>query len=301
MDKHLPPFIKLSWVLIIMLVLGFAVFQSMPEMAENSDSEDPIGLLMVKIQGEYLLGVTSILGANSEVASQAIMLDTGTVSQRQRYMAFMIALGEPKLAKQSALKMRVELVEHNIELTEQQTRVQEELDLLAEGVVAKANNHSIEESLGWFGKLLTANEEEIKVMESKARTKVLTVGAVVLCVMIAAIAGFIGLVILFVRAFGGYLKSGLDAAEKQHGVYSEVFVVWLILFTLMVSIAGIVGHQISGDNTFISMLLSLIAFFGSLSALFWARLRGIGWAQIRRDIGWVKGSGVVKETAWGRG
>ncbi|MDP7005835.1 MAG: type II CAAX endopeptidase family protein [Phycisphaerales bacterium] len=299
MDKHRSPFVKLSWLLIILLVFGIAAIQTMPEKVENGDSEDPVGLLMTQIQGEYLLGVASLLGAKNEIASQAIILDAGSVSQRQRYMAFMIALGEPELAKQSALKMRVEIADYDIEMTEQQTKIQEELDLLADGVIASDTDYSLEESLGWFGKLVVANETEKDMMESEAGTKVLTVVVVVSLVTVAAIAGFIGVIILLVRALGGYLRSGLVDSEKHHGIYAEVFVVWLILFTILMIVAGVLGNLIAGNNTFVSMLFLLGAFLSSLSALAWARVRGVGWSQIRKDIGWVKGKGVLTECAWG--
>ena len=41
------------------------------------------------------------------------------------------------------------------------------------------------------------------------------------------------------------------------------------------------------------------AFFGSLVVLFWARIRGVPYKQIRKDIGWTTGNGFIKEIGTG--
>ena len=109
MTEHRAPFVLVAWGLIIAFVFGIAVLQTMPEKVKKGDSEDPTGLVMVQLQAEYLLGVADLFDSTEEIAAQAILLDVGTVGQRQRYMAFMIALGNPKGARASALKMHSEL------------------------------------------------------------------------------------------------------------------------------------------------------------------------------------------------
>ena len=99
MKEHRAPFITAAWGLIIVFVAGMAVLQALPEKVEKGESQDPTGLVMIQLQGEYLLGVASLLGASQEIAQQATILDIGTVEQRQRYMAFMLALGDPNACK----------------------------------------------------------------------------------------------------------------------------------------------------------------------------------------------------------
>ena len=299
MKEHRAPFIKVAWALITLFVAGMAVMQAMPEKIDNGDSEDSTGLVMVQVQGEYLLGVASLLGSEREIASQAVLLDAGTVGQRQRYMAFTIALGDPELAKQSALRMHVDLEKQGLELSEVQTRVQECLDLRSDGVELQSDDDLLKKQLGWFGILLEADATKREEMEASAGKKILIVGGMVLCIGFAAIVGFVGLIILFVRALSGSVSSGMAEGQPHHGIYAEVFALWLILFVVVMTLAAILGATYAEDIPTLAMSFSLMAFFASLLALFWARIRGISWEQIRLDIGWTSGRGLVQETLWG--
>jgi membrane protease YdiL (CAAX protease family) len=299
MKQHREPFIKIAWGLIILFVLGLAIIQTMPNVLQEGEVDDPTGLVMAQLQGEYLLGVASLLGSEREIAMQAGILDAGTVEQRQRYMAFMIALGEPDLAKQSALKMQVELEGQQRELNEKQTLVQEDLELLASGATLPDDHADLKKQLGWFGELLEANLSQREALERSAANKVLAVGGIVLFIILAAIIGFVGLVIMLVKSLTGTVGSRLNSAQPQHGIYAEVFALWLITFLVFMSLAPILGNVMAKHNTVVAMSCSLVAFFGSLIVLFWARIRGISWNQIREDIGWTSGTNVIKESLWG--
>ena len=299
MKEHRAPFITAAWGLIIVFVAGMAVLQALPEKGEKGESQDPTGLVMIQLQGEYLLGVATLLGASQEIAQQATILDIGTVEQRQRYMAFMLALGDPTLAKQSALRMQTQLHAFGKELTQEQATVQETLDLLAQGLVLPEDTQSLRQQLGWFGALLEADASTRSKMEESASRKVLIVGSMVSIMGLAAIIGFVSLVILFVRTLNGSIVTGLTKGRAEHGIYAEVFALWLLLFVVLMSAAGILGSEVAEENAPLAMVFTLLAFFTSLSALFWARIRGIGWSQIRSDIGWTRGKGLVKETLWG--
>ena len=224
MKQHKPPIVKLAWGCIVLLVLGLAMLQAMPETVEKGDSEDPTGLVMVQLQAEYMLGVSEILGATDEIASQAVLLDAGTVGQRQRYIAFMLALGDNGAAKQSALKLHSELAEAGLELTAPQSKTQEALDGLADGLqVLPSDSSSLEASLGWFGELVEADKTRRAEMNASARKKVLYAGGIVLFIAIAGFLGFIGLLIMFVRIVNRQVRSGLIEENAQHGIYAEVF------------------------------------------------------------------------------
>jgi membrane protease YdiL (CAAX protease family) len=299
MKQHREPFVKLAWGLIIVFVLGLAIIQAIPAPHQEGEADDPTGLVMAQLQGEYMLGVAALLGSEREIAMQAGILDAGTVEQRQRYMAFMIALGEPDLAKQSALKMQVELEGQQRQLSEKQTLVQEDLELLASGATLPDDHVNLKKQLGWFGELLEANSSERESLEKTAANKVLAVGGIVLFMAFAAVIGFVGLVILFVKSLSGTVCSGLNSEKPQHGIYAEVFALWLITFLVFMSLAPLLGNVMAKHNTIVAMSCSLAAFFGSLVVLFWARIRGISWKQILEDIGWTKGTSVIKESLWG--
>ena len=299
MKYHRAPLIKVTWVWIALIVLGMGIMQAMPEKAKKGDSSDPVGLVMTQLQAEYMLGIADLLDSTEEIAAQAGILDIGTVGQRQRYMAFMIALGNPDAAKVSALKMHVELNASDLKLTDQELKTQDSLDQLAEGISPPRNSESLQDELGWFGTLVEAGKEQRAALDRSAGDKVLYAGLILLFMAVASVSGFIGLLVFLVRAINRQLPTGMVQGELRHGIYAEVFAIWLVLFTGLMLGAGVLGKVIEEDNTTLSMSLSLVAFFTSLSALLWARFRGNSWIQIRTDIGWTSGSGLFKELLFG--
>ena len=84
MVRHRSPFVTTAWTLIILLISGIWILQTLPNQSDSSSEEDSAGLITTRIQAEYLLGVAVLLDAQDEIAPKAINLDAGTVNQRQR-------------------------------------------------------------------------------------------------------------------------------------------------------------------------------------------------------------------------
>ena len=300
MLRQPPPFVKTAWVLIILFVGGIAALQTIPEGVDDvGNVEDAAGLVIVRLQAEFILGQSVMSGGTNNIAAAASVLDTGTVGQRQRYMAFMIGLGDTEAAGLAALRMKGELTTEGMEMTEEQAKTQEMLDILVEGGKLPEDHLSLEESLGWFGTFLQADGAERKAIESSAVNKVMILTAVVLIVAVAAIAGLIFLILKLIKAFDGKMKSGLAQPASHHGVYAEVFALWILVFVILTSVAAILGQVVADGNATISLVFVLTAFFGSLVVLFWARIRGVPYKQIRKDIGWTTGNGFLKEIGTG--
>jgi len=300
MLRQPPPFVKTAWVLIILFVGGIAALQTIPEGVDDvGNVEDAAGLVIVRLQAEFILGQSVMSGGTNNIAAAAGVLDTGTVGQRQRYMAFMIGLGDTEAAGLAALRMKGELTTEGMEMTEEQAKTQEMLDILVEGGKLPEDHLSLEESLGWFGTFLQADGAERKAIESSAVNKVMILTAVVLIVAVAAIAGLIFLILKLVKAFDGKMKSGLEQPASHHGVYAEVFALWILVFVIFTSVAAILGQVVADGNATIGLVFVLAAFFGSLVVLFWARIRGVPYKQIRKDIGWTTGNGFLKEIGTG--
>ena len=296
MLRQPPPFVKTAWVLIILFVGGIAALQIIPEGVDDvGNVEDAAGLVIVRLQAEFILGQSVMSGGTNNIAAAAGVLDTGTVGQRQRYMAFMIALGDLEAASLAALRMQAELTNEGMEMTEKESKIQEMLDILVEGGNLPEDHLSLEESLGWFGTFLQADKAERKAIESSAVKKVIILTLVVSTVSIAAIVGLVFLILKLVKAFDGKMKSGLEQPASHHGVYAEVFALWILVFVIFTSVAAILGQVVADGNATIGLVFVLAAFFGSLVVLFWARIRGVPYKQIRKDIGWTTGNGFLKE------
>ena len=300
MLRQPPPFVKTAWVLILLFVGGIAALQTIPEGVDDvGNVEDAAGLVIVRLQAEFILGQSVMSGGTNNIAAAAGVLDTGTVGQRQRYMAFMIGLGDLEAASLAALRMQAELTNEGMAMTEKEAKIQEMLDILVEGGILPEDHLSLEESLGWFGTFLQADGAERKAIESSAVKKVIILTLVVLIVSFAAIAGLIFLILKLVKAFDGKMKSGLAQPASHHGVYAEVFALWILVFVILTSVAAILGQVVADGNATISLVFVLTAFFGSLVVLFWARIRGVPYKQIRKDIGWTTGNGFLKEIGTG--
>ena len=84
------------------------------------------------------------------MAAAAGVLDTGTVGQRQRYMAFMIGLGDLEAASLTALRMQAELTNEGMEMTEKESKIQEMLDILVAGGRGLPEDHHIFGRITWL-------------------------------------------------------------------------------------------------------------------------------------------------------
>ena len=223
--------------------------------------EDSAGLVMVQLQAEMIIGQGAMMDDMDNASAGAIMLDAGTVGQRQRYIAFMIGLGNLDAALTGALSMQAKLASAGMEMTETQAKTQEMLDILIEGGVLPEDHPSLVDTLGWFGTFIQADEIERREIESSAASKIMIVTVVVGIVGIAAVVGLIFLIIQVVKAFDGKLKSGLIQPLEHHGVYAEVFALWLLSFVVLTTLAGILAKQVASDSASMSMFFVLIAFF----------------------------------------
>jgi len=299
MIQLLQPFVKTAWVLIILFVGGLAALQTLSgDLDDAGNEEDAAGLVIVRLQAEIILGETVMAGTGVP-SSSALVLDAGTVGQRQRYIAFMIGLDDVEAASSASLRMQGELTTQGIEMTEQEAKTQEQLEILIDGGELPTDHTHLSESLGWFGTFVEADDEKRAEIEQTAVTKLMVVSIVVLVVAVAAIVGLVFLILNLIKAFNGKLKSGLVQGASSHGVYAEVFALWLLVFVFFTSVAGILGSLVAKGNASVDIMFILVAFFGSLVVLFWARIRGIPFKQIRKDIGWTTGEGFFKEIGTG--
>ena len=299
MDTAKQSHVRIAWILISLFVMGIAALQAIPQPNKEAAGEDPAGLVVMQLQSQWLIGAASLSGDHAEVIAQASALDMGSIGQRQRYMALMIFLKNLEGAKQSSLRLQADLDQVGKELTEDQAITQKMLDILTEGGVLPADHASLSSQIGWFGELLEADEAGRATLESLAEIKVLIIGLIGLVLFIVGVLGFFGLLYIIIRVFDGSIKSSMAPPMPHHGIYAEMFALWLLLFVFLMSIAGILGKIVSEDNLIVAMSFSLLAFFLSLIVLGWARLRGISFQQLKLDIGWHTGAGIIKEVAYG--
>ena len=295
---HRRPATRIAWCAIAILALLGLLFASLPAPDGGDGGRDDIGLAVFRFQCQYLVGVASLTGERGEIIEQAQMLDTGTIEQRQRFMALALALGEPSLAADGSRRLGQALEDHGRSLNEVQSSSQEALEQAMEAGVESLSDDqaaSLRADLGWVGTLLLAAPEEREAMETVAARKIIMLGMLMIGLGIAAVAGVVGLIVLMVRAAGGRMSSGLSPPDASHGIYAETFALWLVALPVLQIAAAISA----GDDGVVQLAATLAAFLGSLCVLFWPIWRGISFAQMRVDIGWTIGRGPLREIACG--
>ncbi len=284
-----------------------------PQDPDDQYQEDVIGLILVQLQGKYLIGAARILPANAATlyAQAEGMLNVGSLGQRQRFVVLAAELADPAEARRK-LEQLDELINDPpfgkpLQLSEAQATSQRILHQLypeglealddeqaraaatrAASAVSADDRDALDASLGWFGRLALAGPEtddqqtRDALLATATAVAIVIVGIAVLGIG-AVIAGFAGLVLLVVMTFTGRLISGLGASRAPHVVYAETFAVWFVLF------AGIQALVVLVPNEALHMALIVAGFPVSLVALAWPVLRGTPWRDVRKDIGLTLG------------
>ncbi|MFO0872689.1 MAG: CPBP family glutamic-type intramembrane protease [Phycisphaerales bacterium] len=269
--------------------------------------------------------------AAQQLVDAAGMINAGSVEQRLRYVVVVGELGGPRRMLEAAARLRAELPgDAGGESPRPAAGTAATLDALervaatralreasepptdagisatsaspatstATGpVVSSADAALLRKNLGWFGELAlvpAASGESAERSAVLAPAKRLVVGAITLLVVagIAATAGFAGLIVLLVLALLGTVRPRFRSGAARASVYAETFAVWFLLF---LGFAATVGRLAALGP----MGSSIVAMLGSLAALGWPVLRGIPFADVRRDIGLHTGRGVLREALAG--
>ncbi|MEC9372363.1 MAG: type II CAAX endopeptidase family protein, partial [Planctomycetota bacterium] len=156
---------------------------------------------------------------------------------------------------------------------------------------------AIIERHAWFGRLALSHGAEDSdpmrsdVLAAATRTLLVLAGGVILFA-IAALAGFVLLIIALIAIAQRKLTFRYAPPAPGGTVFLEAFTLFLIGF-IAVSFLSTYLDQLTGvDLTFILVWLLLLT-------AFWPRVRGIDTTRFRYALGWHKGRGVLREIAAG--
>ncbi len=339
MESASPPARPGRWPLwpwlVIVAVSALLIWRVSAAKQNGAEADERVELLLYRMQARYLLGASEALPeGRAALYDQAKIFARGPVEQRLR---FIVVAGEMAGADEALAQLdqlAKDLKEFRKPLTPEQARVRDLLDKLygdyrrlrfdAPSLIPE-DRAFLCDRLGWFGELALAPRvvtvdrdawaiaagtaiatalgpepaadladaaRRQEVLEPAARTFMTYLGGFLGLVCIGA-AGLGGLVVVLILAIGGKLRGGLELDGDRGRIYAETFAVWLVLFFGL----GFVARSVLG----LPADLRLQAAVGvlTLSALVWPVLRGIPWAQVRRDIGWTAGRNPIAEPAWG--
>ena len=158
---------------------------------------------------------------------------------------------------------------------------------------------AIKQELGWYGELALLPTETTNVAARetlvRASTRLLLVlGVYGLWFLAAALAGAVVLIVLLVQAWIGETRSRLSMDCTRHGLYAEMFALWMVLFLLLQ-----LGVEAMRPPDHLRLGLSGALIVATLLVLGWPVLRGATWQQVKDDLGLHLGRGLLVEIGCG--
>ncbi len=308
----------------ILLVAGMSIFADrfVADSEQGEQLDDTVGLILVHIQGKYLIGASALLPMNPQLYAQSeTILNLGTLPQRQRFVVMAAELAGPAEARRhlDALdqliaappvgeppafdpnEVAVQRILHDLYPSGLDDLDIHDARAVAEAVEISPDDRAVLiEGLGWFGELAAAGRGDADAARRDAilgSAKV--VAAVIFGVAILGVGGgllgLVGLVLALVFVISGRMRSGLGVSRGPHGVYAETFAVWLFLFIGLQQMLSLV------QDDALHMMLVIASFPLSLVALAWPVLRGVPWGDVRQDVGITLGTRPLLEPLIGLG
>jgi membrane protease YdiL (CAAX protease family) len=298
----------LAWLVILGLAgttIGLSYLRPVQKIAAGKDQAN---LLVLEVQGRYLVGLTSFMGQkNPQIVEQIRMLNSGSIAQRLHYVVLAGELAGPPEALEGLQDIERTSRSWNIPLGTTEEAIKQDLEHLYRDYnagrldapsLSQQDRDFLRSELGWFGQLALApaggpNTRERDQVIREARITLAVIFAAGMGGLLLAVAGLAALVVLSIYFATGRARSRLDLRQPNGGIYAETFAVWLLLFLGYSILAGLVapeGYQLS---------LAGIAMLLSLSALAWPVLRGVPWRTVRWEIGWHGGKHPLVEIPLG--
>ncbi|MEL6106706.1 MAG: type II CAAX endopeptidase family protein [Planctomycetota bacterium] len=302
-----------AW-LVILSVVGLIISLQMRRRAEpQKTGSDSVEYVMLEVQSKYSVGVGSLFGEAAMGPLKEQVKDWPTDTDGEGVRAA-IVIGE-LIGAEEALERLAEIESKANETSDTATDPSSQVsdDVLSslrdayqdfsEGEfaapsVSPEQRESILEELGWFGELALVPEGS----GDPARERVLgSAKRIVIAILSVAVGwcglGFLGLCVLIFTVLRLILRKEkrFDSRPRHGKVYVESFAIWIVSFVLLGFLAGVVFPPQFG------MLGSLMVMGLSLGAVAWPCFRGVTWKDLRTDLGWTMGKGLIRESLAGIG
>ncbi|MHC4590320.1 MAG: lysostaphin resistance A-like protein [Planctomycetota bacterium] len=255
-----------AWLVIIAAIVLTMILHAVGSPSPGTNDEDPVGLTVMQLQAKSMVGMarSSFLPMDGPAVYEKIrfVLNTGTVGQRQRSIIVAAELAGAGTARDELEALGVLIAGEQVKLSEAQASVQRILHDLypktAEGDAGEAAVRAAE-ALGPTDRALLVDE-----------------------------LGWFGE--LAMAPSGSRDAAAREAALRPARIAAAIIVAVEVLGVLALS-AGFIGLVLAVVFTLTGRLRSN---FGSAQpwhaiALAWPVIRGVPWAQVRRDIGWTLG------------
>jgi len=315
----------LAWLVIVIAIAIQVVAVSLGP-AEEVGGEDPVGRMLMRIQGRYMVGAAEATGEGPTLYSQAGAFKTGTVDQR---LCFVVLAGELAGAEEARRELGelARLIEQEqlspeaggepLELRDEDAEamrllgalygepitIEEALRSAAGGggnvtdaamvnldALGDDDRERLIELLGWYGRLALAPRGG---KDATARAEALAPAkrtfAVLISVAVAGVlAGLGGFVGLVIAVVLACLRT-LRSGVARGPWHHGIYAETFALWFVLFFLLQLAADALGKSVPELAMPAVIVAFFLSLLVLAWPVVRGIPWRQVRTDIGWRAG------------
>ncbi len=226
-------------------------------------------------------------------------LDGGTVAERWFYTILLNEAEGVEPALEHLQRTRELRERAGVELNEDQQATESLIESILDRYRQEdfGNQHLTDESrqqinqdLGWFGQLLLSPEEgpdQVRRTELMSNAEIwgFAFGGFVVLFLLAAVSGFVGLVLFFVLAILKKIQPKFVLRPSSGDIYIETFAIWCVVFFGGQVLLGWMLQNLGEVSAFQSLTASFLYFFGSLVVLVWPLKRGISWSELVSDLG----------------
>lgn len=296
----------MAWAVVFAMIAFHVATASVmaPEVRQDATTVD---LLQVNMMAKFLVGARK-LSPNSAIP---LNVDTfGPNDFPEPHWCEAILLNEFRDSEAALAHMdqaREAIADNQITLTERQSRLQDILQRLladyADGdwqasSITPDERQFLPDNLGFSGTLAVTprrgtDRDDRARIENNAVSFTLAAAGVGLAFFLVLATGFVGLIAAMAAIVTRKLRFRFVNEFGRSHVYIETFAVWFVLFTALQLIVGAIMPASV-------VLIGLgVVFFVSLLALLWPTLRGVSWADVRRDIGWKVDANPMVEVLCG--
>lgn len=301
----------LAWIVIAGCVLAVFAYQYERGKGPEHEAAPQQALGGMRTQGRYLLGSSEMVKQQGQdPAKQAAALDTGGFDQRLRYVILIGELSGPERAREQLRKLDEWVGRQKVELSPTQKQLRTVVGQLyrdyadrewAAPSLTADDRALLRRHLDWFGELALApadgpDKAARDALLQQARMTTYSMMGGFLVFLTLGLAGGAGLLFLLVSFQRGRLSPVFQTGSPAGGIYAETFAVWMLLFVALQAAARFVVEAFPSS---FNLSVAGAAMLLSLGALAWARLRGLPWSQVRREVGLNLGTQPKLEPAFG--
>jgi membrane protease YdiL (CAAX protease family) len=290
----------IAWILILASAAALIVrprwMSHHPAGADSLPSIADTPSPQLQLIGRYVVGVQSLSGDEKLAATMLPQVEQAAANAVDEFRVIPI-VGE--LSGKDAAIARLDAFEKNHHVV----RLREDVDALRVIYTKGADHLTANQSQllvdrhHWFGKLAISfgldkeDPTRLAAMQPASRS-VIVMALAALGGGVALIAGIVLLIIAIVLLVQRKIVRAYKPPASNSGLFIEAFALYL---AGMVVVSQILARVFSDPALWVNFFL-----FGLLPvAWFYLRLRGAGWAEMMRDLGWHRGRGFWREVGFG--